>query len=201
MYLPELADLILKNQDKIIDGGKLDFRGMMIGNGAMNMDMFWRTKVPIAFFDQHYFFGPEVKGLLKTCNFDASDEHNPSCLMGLKLADEVNYSLFRQLLGLMLIILSVFATTCLNSTECPRKEDIVTLLFIAKDLFRFKTMSQTATLMIQVCSSSSMTRQFKSNYMFSPLTGLLVVIRFGTFILLAPPLFLFSRASRRQGLR
>ena len=58
MYLPTLAEQILKNQDSIIDGGKLDFKGMLIGNGAMNMDIYWRTKVTPTFFDTHYFFGP-----------------------------------------------------------------------------------------------------------------------------------------------
>lgn len=105
MYLPELADLIIKNQDKIIDGGKLDFKGMMIGNGAMNMDLYWRTKVPVTFFDKHYFFGPEIKALINTCKFDASDDNNPSCLMGLKLADEVYLDLSRLLPGLTPIIL------------------------------------------------------------------------------------------------
>ena len=88
MYLPTLAEQILKNQDSIVDG-KLNFQGMMIGNGAMNMDINWRTKVSPAFFDSHYFFGPEIHNLFKTCKFDGTDDNNPSCLMGLKLADEV----------------------------------------------------------------------------------------------------------------
>jgi len=60
---------------------------MLIGNGAMNMDLYWRTKVPVAYFDTHYYFGPEIHALYKTCKFDSSDDKNPSCLMGLKLAD------------------------------------------------------------------------------------------------------------------
>ena len=88
-YLPTLAENIIKNPDGIIDGGKLDFQGMLIGNGAMNMDLYWRTKVPVAYFDTHYYFGPEIHALYKTCKFDSSDDKNPSCLMGLKLADQV----------------------------------------------------------------------------------------------------------------
>eukprot|EP00178_Gracilaria_changii_P001954 TRINITY_DN12859_c0_g1_i1.p1 TRINITY_DN12859_c0_g1~~TRINITY_DN12859_c0_g1_i1.p1 ORF type:complete len:119 (+),score=1.57 TRINITY_DN12859_c0_g1_i1:363-719(+) len=57
-YLPTLADQLIKNPDGIIEGGKLDFQGMLIGNGAMNMDLYWRTKVPVAYFDTHYYFGP-----------------------------------------------------------------------------------------------------------------------------------------------
>ena len=89
MYLPELADLILKNKDSIVDGKTLDIKGMMTGNGAMDMDLYWRTKVPVAYFNSHYYYGPEVQALIGNCHFDASDDHNPSCQMGLKLADQV----------------------------------------------------------------------------------------------------------------
>jgi carboxypeptidase C (cathepsin A) len=37
MYLPTLADQILKNQDSIIEEGKLNFQGMLIGNGIMDL--------------------------------------------------------------------------------------------------------------------------------------------------------------------
>jgi carboxypeptidase C (cathepsin A) len=50
MYVPELADQILQNQDTIIDGGKLNFQGMLIGNGAMNLDLYWRTYVTLKHF-------------------------------------------------------------------------------------------------------------------------------------------------------
>lgn len=53
------------------------------------MDLYWRTKVPVTYFSTHYYFGPEILSLLKTCKYDASDDSNPSCQMGLKLADEV----------------------------------------------------------------------------------------------------------------
>lgn len=147
MYLPELADLILKNQDKIIDGGKLDFRGMMIGNGAMNMDLYWRTKVPVMYFDKHYYFGPEVQALIKTCKFDASDDSNPSCLMGLKLADEVFMSPRRPLLESTHTTLSESATTCPRQTGSPREEAIDTLPSIRSDSSLPKTMSPIVILM------------------------------------------------------
>lgn len=111
MYLPELADQILKNKDSIIDGGKLDFQGMLIGNGALNMDLYWRTKVPVQFFESHYFFGPEIRSLISACKWDASDDSNPRCLMGLKLADQVLFLLFSKLNVSMATILLVSATT------------------------------------------------------------------------------------------
>jgi len=62
---------------------------MAIGNAAMSMDIYWRTKVTPLYFDSHYYFGPEIRSLVKTCKWDSSDERNPTCLMGLKLADDV----------------------------------------------------------------------------------------------------------------
>jgi len=38
MYLPLLADQLLKNKETIIEGGSLDFKGMLIGNGIMWMN-------------------------------------------------------------------------------------------------------------------------------------------------------------------
>ncbi len=35
MYIPFFADQVLNNIEKIIDGGKLNFQGIMIGNGVM----------------------------------------------------------------------------------------------------------------------------------------------------------------------
>ena len=61
----------------------------MIGNAAMNMDIYWRIYVTPAYFSSHYYFGPEIDTLISRCKFDASDATNPSCLTGLKLADEV----------------------------------------------------------------------------------------------------------------
>ena len=58
MYLPNLADQILKNQDSIIEGGKLNFQGMLIGNGIMDLGDYELIKMPIKFYESHYFFGP-----------------------------------------------------------------------------------------------------------------------------------------------
>lgn len=89
MYLPTLADLIIKNQDSIVNGSKLDFQGMLIGNGALDLDLYWRSKVTPWFYDTHYFLGPEIKTLIKNCKWDKTDDDNPSCQIGLKLADDV----------------------------------------------------------------------------------------------------------------
>jgi hypothetical protein len=37
MYLPQLADLLIKNKTTILDGDELQFKGLLIGNAAMNM--------------------------------------------------------------------------------------------------------------------------------------------------------------------
>ena len=72
MYIPTLAEQILNNIDSIVDG-KLDFKGMLIGNAAMSMNIYWRLKVTPWYFDTHYYFGPEIRNLIKTCKWDASD--------------------------------------------------------------------------------------------------------------------------------
>jgi len=89
MYLPLLADQLLTNLDKIIPGQKLNFQGVLIGNGVMLTEGYWRRQARNAFYSHHYFYGPEIKSLLASCKYNSSDDTNPSCLMGNKLADEV----------------------------------------------------------------------------------------------------------------
>ena len=62
---------------------------MIIGNGCLNMNKHWRDRVSLEYYDTHYFFGPEIHALYKSCKFDDSDKNNELCKMGLKLADQV----------------------------------------------------------------------------------------------------------------
>ena len=58
MYIPQLADILLKNKDTILDGETLNFKGMLIGNAAMDMTKYWRRKAKLMYYETHYFFGP-----------------------------------------------------------------------------------------------------------------------------------------------
>lgn len=92
MYIPLLANQVLNNIDKIIDGKRLAFKGILIGNGVMVTESHWRRQARNTFFSRHYFYGPEIQGLIANCKYDVSDDTNPSCMMGNKLADEVMLS-------------------------------------------------------------------------------------------------------------
>jgi carboxypeptidase C (cathepsin A) len=89
MYIPLLAKVVLDNIDNVIEGKTLAFKGILIGNGVMVTESHWRRQARNTFFSRHYFYGPEVQGLIAKCKYDASDDTNPSCTMGNKLADEV----------------------------------------------------------------------------------------------------------------
>lgn len=89
MYIPLLAEQILKNMDNIISGGKLNFQGILIGNGVMLTELHWRRQARNTFFSKHYFYGPEIQALIGNCNYNASDDSNFLCKMGNKLADQV----------------------------------------------------------------------------------------------------------------
>jgi hypothetical protein len=81
--------VVLDNIDNVIEGKTLAFKGILIGNGVMVTESHWRRQARNTFFSRHYFYGPEVQGLIAKCKYDASDDTNPSCTMGNKLADEV----------------------------------------------------------------------------------------------------------------
>ncbi len=83
------------NKDTLIVNATLNFQGLFIGNAALNVDDYWRTKVIIKYFESHYFFGPEILNLIKTCKYSAEDDRNPSCQIGLQLADNVSSRVFR----------------------------------------------------------------------------------------------------------
>jgi carboxypeptidase C (cathepsin A) len=90
MYIPLLADQVLKNLDTIVSGGKLNFQGILIGNGVMLTELHWRRQARNTFFDRHYFYGPEIKALIANCKYNSSDDGNFLCQMGNKLADQVS---------------------------------------------------------------------------------------------------------------
>ena len=46
--------------------------------------------MPIKFYESHYFFGPEILNLLKTCRYTPEDEQNQRCQLGLRFADDVS---------------------------------------------------------------------------------------------------------------
>jgi carboxypeptidase C (cathepsin A) len=58
MYTPLLAEQLLNNLDTIIPGQKLNFQGMLIGNGVMLTENYWRRQARNTFYSRHYFYGP-----------------------------------------------------------------------------------------------------------------------------------------------
>ncbi|MCB0370699.1 MAG: hypothetical protein KDD45_15065 [Bdellovibrionales bacterium] len=59
MYIPLLAEQLLKNKDNILPSGKpLNFKGMMIGNGVMLTELHWRRQARNGFYSKHYHLGP-----------------------------------------------------------------------------------------------------------------------------------------------
>jgi carboxypeptidase C (cathepsin A) len=58
MYIPLLADQVLKNIDNILPSGKLNFQGILIGNGVMYTELYWRRLAKHTFYSKHYFYGP-----------------------------------------------------------------------------------------------------------------------------------------------
>lgn len=190
------------NKDTLIEGATLNFQGLFIGNAALNVDDYWRTKVIIKYFESHYFFGPEILNLIKTCKYSAEDDRNPSCQIGLQLADNVPFWLFRLSKESISITQSVFATTFnlyLSLTK-PRqpKEENIGILLSSRDSPDSPKKNQDVILMIQVWSSFSMILKSKNNSMLDPPNGLLAVILFMIVTKRELLLSLFSKLSERQ---
>ena len=61
----------------------------MIGNGVMLTDRHWRRQARNTFYSKHYFYGPEINNLISNCEYDDSDNFNPSCIRGNQMADRV----------------------------------------------------------------------------------------------------------------
>jgi hypothetical protein len=91
MYIPLVADLLIKNKDKILPSGNdLNFKGIMIGNGVMLTDLHWRREARNKFYTRHYHVGTEIQALISQCKYNASDSDNYVCQMGNKLVDQVS---------------------------------------------------------------------------------------------------------------
>lgn len=58
MYIPLFADQVLKNKGSIVEGGDINFGGILIGNGVMLTELHWRRQARTAFYSRHYFYGP-----------------------------------------------------------------------------------------------------------------------------------------------
>lgn len=54
MYIPHFASALIDKQV----GSK--FKGVLIGNGAMNVNENWRRYAGDKFLKSHYYFGPEI---------------------------------------------------------------------------------------------------------------------------------------------
>lgn len=96
MYLPNFASGIIDAnlEQKIIPGGSINFKGLLIGNGVMITELNWRRKARNKFYSNHYFYGPEIDKLLSYCRYTDEDKNNPLCLQGQDLADRVLSILF-----------------------------------------------------------------------------------------------------------
>ena len=90
MYIPLLADQLLKNKDNILESGApLNFTGIMIGNGVMLTELHWRRKARNTFYSRHYHIGPEIQNLISHCEYTDADANNFLCTLGNKLVDQV----------------------------------------------------------------------------------------------------------------
>jgi carboxypeptidase C (cathepsin A) len=83
MYIPNFASALIEN-------GKVKFKGIMIGNGVMVTEKYWRRRARNTFYSKHYFYGTEIDKMINYCQYDDNDLNNPSCIKGNQLADEVS---------------------------------------------------------------------------------------------------------------
>ncbi len=88
MYIPLFADQVLKNKGNIVEGGDINFAGILIGNGVMLTELHWRRQARNTFYSRHYFYGPEIKALISNCKYTSEDDTNFLCNLGNRLADE-----------------------------------------------------------------------------------------------------------------
>lgn len=162
MYIPLLASQVLNNIDKIIEGKRLAFKGVLIGNGVMVTESHWRRQARNTFFSRHYFYGPEIQGLIANCKYDASDDTNPSCMMGNKLADEVLPTSLRPQDASILITVSVFAMPCRREPTVSHAGDFGTVHLTSSFTTRWRT-SQDAARTRMASPSSSTTKRSRSS--------------------------------------
>ena len=97
MYIPFLSYEIINH------GPEINLQGMLIGNGAMWLNMNWRRMIGDRYWKSHYYYGPEITKLLDNCKYTDQDDHIASCARGMAMADRVMLLLFRLLTPLILI--------------------------------------------------------------------------------------------------
>jgi carboxypeptidase C (cathepsin A) len=54
MYIPFFASALI---DNITTDKHINFKGIMIGNGVMRTESYWRRKARNTFYSKHYFYG------------------------------------------------------------------------------------------------------------------------------------------------
>ena len=173
MYIPLLADQLLKNKDNILESGApLNFTGIMIGNGVMLTELHWRRKARNTFYSRHYHIGPEIQNLISHCEYTDADANNFLCTLGNKLVDQVFYVLFSKLEESTLTILLEFAMLegpMIVSGTLPSTKECTPMM-------NSMMMTHLAPQMILDLSSSSMTQKYKNNLMFLQQSGLLAAV-------------------------
>lgn len=89
MYIPYFASALIdaNKQGAFVNDGKINFKGVMIGNGVMRTDIHWRREARNTFYSKHYFYGTEITNLINNCEYSSADDTNPSCIKGNSLAD------------------------------------------------------------------------------------------------------------------
>jgi carboxypeptidase C (cathepsin A) len=65
MYIPNFASALIDANAGW--DSKINFKGVMIGNGVMVTDRHWRRLARNKFYSKHYFYGTEVENLIKNC--------------------------------------------------------------------------------------------------------------------------------------
>jgi carboxypeptidase C (cathepsin A) len=95
MYIPFIANEILTN------GQDINLKGILIGNGAMWLDMNWRRMIGDRFWASHYYYGPEISQLLTKCKYTNQDDSIPSCARGMYMAEQVNFEVILRLLRML----------------------------------------------------------------------------------------------------
>lgn len=200
MYIPLLANQVLNNIDKIIEGKRLAFKGILIGNGVMLTESHWRRQARNTFFSRHYFYGPEIQGLIANCKYDASDDTNASCMMGNKLADEVLLSPLRPHGASILITASAFAMLRNLEPTASHVGDTGTVHSMSSCTTRWRKNQAAARTKMEFRSSST-TKRSKSNSMCLICCGSPATTRLVRPSKKTPALWVYSRGSRLQDLR
>ena len=90
MYIPNLASKIIdaNNNHQLTSEGKINFKGVLIGNGVMVTDTNWRRFAHNNFYSSHYYYGPETDKLLSYCQYTNNDAKNAPCMQGQQKANE-----------------------------------------------------------------------------------------------------------------